>query len=119
VRFISLQLGAAADQVRQPPVGMELVDFSGDLHDFADTAGLVANLDLVVAVDTAVAHLAGAIGKPVWMLIPTMPDWRWMLNRGDSPWYPTLRLFRQTARGNWNDVVEHVKQELQKFAAGR
>jgi Tfp pilus assembly protein PilF len=116
-RFVNLQLGAAADQIRQRPPVLELLDFTGDLHDFADTAALVANLDLVIAVDTAVAHLAGAMAKPIWILVPTMPDWRWMLGRDDSPWYPTMRIFRQKTRGDWNDVMVRVKLELEKFLA--
>jgi Tfp pilus assembly protein PilF len=114
-RFVNLQLGPAAEQIRQPPPGLELLDFAGDLRDFADTAAMVANLDLVIAVDTAVAHLAGALAKPIWVLVPTMPDWRWMLGREDSPWYPTMRIFRQKTRGDWIDVVDRVKQELEKF----
>jgi Tfp pilus assembly protein PilF len=115
VRFVSLQLGPAAAQSRRPPPGLELIDFTSDLHDFADTAGMMAHLDLVIAVDTSVAHLAGALAKPVWVLIPTMPDWRWMLQREDSPWYPTMRLFRQTTRGDWNEVMQRVKLELGKI----
>jgi Tfp pilus assembly protein PilF len=116
-RFVSLQLGPSADQLRQPPPGLELLDFAGELRDFADTAALVAHLDLVIAVDTAVAHLAGALAKPVWILIPTMPDWRWMLGREDSPWYPTMRIFRQKTRGDWTDVMARVKRELETFIA--
>ncbi len=115
-QFVSLQLGPAADQTRRRPAGMELIDFTSDLQNFADTAALVASLDLVIAVDTAVAHLTGALSKPIWMLIPTMPDWRWLLQRDDSPWYPTMRLFRQSTRGDWKDVVERVKMGLEKFA---
>ncbi len=114
-RFVNLQLGPAADQIRRSPARLELLDFTSDLRDFADTAALVANLDLVIAVDTAVAHLAGALAKPIWILIPTMPDWRWMLDREDSPWYPTMRIFRQKTRGDWSDVMDRVKHELEKF----
>jgi ADP-heptose:LPS heptosyltransferase len=71
-------------------------------------------LDLVIAVDTAVAHLAGALGKPVWLLVQDSPDWRWLLNRADSPWYPTLRLFRQSHRGDWSPVLEQVVAELRR-----
>lgn len=85
-----------------------------DLKDFSDTAQLIAGLDLVICVDTAVAHLAGAMGKPVWILLPFSPDWRWMLEREDSPWYPTARLFRQPARGDWDSVFQRVKSGLQK-----
>ena len=92
---------------------MELIDYMVELDDFADTAALVANLDLVIAVDTSVAHLAGAMGKPVWVLLPYAPDWRWLLEREDSPWYPTMRLFRQKSRGDWGEVIDRVAQALE------
>ena len=82
------------------------------LTDFAEAAALVDRLDLVITVDTAIAHLAGAIGKPLWVLLPFGPDWRWMLERTDSPWHPTARLFRQPATGDWENVVEAVSREL-------
>jgi Glycosyltransferase family 9 (heptosyltransferase) len=86
--------------------------FGEALRDFADTAALIAELDLVIAVDTAVAHLAGALGKPVWVLLAHAPDWRWMLGRNDSPWYPTMRLFRQATPGDWSQVIVRVRDEL-------
>ena len=76
-------------------------------------------LDLVISVDTAVAHLAGALGKPVWLLVQDSPDWRWLLNRADSPWYPTLRLFRQSHRGDWRPVLEQVVAELRRAMCDR
>ena len=81
------------------------------LHDFSDTAALLANMDLVITVDTSVAHLAGAMGKPVWILLAFDPDFRWLLNRDDSPWYPTARLFRQPAAGDWDSVIAKVRAE--------
>jgi tetratricopeptide (TPR) repeat protein len=108
VNFYSLQKGEAATQPKSLPNGMNLIDWSQDLSDFADTAALVANLDLVITVDTAVAHLAGAMGKPVWLLLPFVPDWRWMRDREDSPWYPTMRLFRQKAIKRWDEVIARV-----------
>ena len=115
IEFHSLQKGPAAAQPLQPSAGMKLIDFSADLTDFAETAALIENLDLVICVDTAVAHLAGAMGKPVWVLLPFEPDWRWMLNRADSPWYPSMRLFRQTTPGNWNEVIERVRRALADY----
>ncbi len=87
-------------------------------RDFADTAAVIDQLDLVVTVDTSVAHLAGALGKPVWILIPFQPDWRWMLEREDSPWYPTVRLFRQRRPGEWDQVVRNVADALTRRVAG-
>jgi len=90
----------------------DIVDFSEELRDFSDTAALICLMDVVVCVDTAVAHLAGALGKRVWVLLPFVPDWRWLLDRDDSPWYPTMRLFRQLRLDDWGDVLVKVKNEL-------
>jgi ADP-heptose:LPS heptosyltransferase len=76
---------------------------------------LIKNLDLIIGVDTSIIHLAGAMGKPVWVLLSFYPDWRWMLDRSDSPWYPTMKLFRQKELGNWDTVVDDIKQELEKL----
>ncbi|HBK04737.1 MAG TPA: hypothetical protein DDZ81_02610 [Acetobacteraceae bacterium] len=111
--FVSLQLGPPAAQM----LGSTLHDVSERLADWADTAGLIAGLDLVIAVDTAVAHLAGAIGKPVWMLSRFDACWRWFREREDTPWYPSMRLFRQTSRGDWGGVIERVASALE-FMAG-
>ena len=97
---------------------MELQDFTGDLHDFADTAALVETLDLVISVDTAVAHLAGALGKPVWLLNRFDTCFRWLQNRDDSPWYPLLPQFRQPAPGDWRSVISRARSALQRLAAG-
>lgn len=112
VRFYVLQKGPAASQAATPPPGMDIVNWTADLQDFVDTAALISNLDLVICVDTSVAHLAGALGKPVWVLLPLVPDWRWMLNRPDTPWYPTMRLFRQTKAGDWTTVIAEITQAL-------
>ena len=117
VSFISLQKDEPAAQAANPPPGMRLHDFTADLHDFEDTAALVANLDLVISVDTSVAHLAGALGKPVWLLNRFDTDWRWLLNRNDSPWYSTLRQFRQPSSGDWNSVIGAMREALQHLAA--
>jgi len=112
VLFYSLQLGRGSEQAAKPPNGMELIDLTSRLGDFADTAGLVSQLDLVICVDTAVAHLAGAMGKPVWVLLAYRPDFRWLLDREDTPWYPTMRLFRQQSPGDWNEVVARIAKAL-------
>jgi tetratricopeptide (TPR) repeat protein len=96
----------------------EILDAAPRLQDFADTAALVAELDLVITVDTAVAHLAGALGKPAWILLPFDSDWRWLLGREDSPWYPSARLFRQKTPGDWPQVIARVKAEIEKLIAG-
>jgi hypothetical protein len=118
VRFISLQKGAPATEAAQPPRGMELLDFAEDLHDFADTAALIDNLDLVISVDTAVAHLAGALGKPVWVLNRFDTCFRWPGNRHDSPWYPSARQFRQPTPGDWPSVISRAQDALQRLAEG-
>ncbi len=112
ITFYSLQKGKAAEQANNPPGGMNLVDYTNDLNDFSDTAALIENLDLIISVDTSVAHLAGALGKPVWTLLPFMPDWRWLLDRADTPWYPTMRLFRQSSIGDWAEVIISIKNAL-------
>lgn len=117
VQFFSLQKGEQSREATNPPSGMHLVDWSSELNDFADTAGLISNLDLIISVDTAVAHLAGALGKPTWTLLPFSPDWRWLLGREDTPWYPTMRLFRQTAPGDWETVANRVLDALRSLVA--
>ena len=91
-----------------------MANLGPELEDFADTAAVISQLDLVICVDTAVAHLAGALGKPVWLMLQKDPDWRWMLEREDSPWYPTMRLFRQRGYGDWSEVIERVKVALEQ-----
>ena len=86
------------------------------MEDFADTAAAIAHLDLIICVDTAIAHLAGALGKPVWVMLPEIGDFRWLKGRDDSPWYPTMRLFRQRQQGQWNEVVTRVRTALQEFS---
>jgi tetratricopeptide (TPR) repeat protein len=115
--FYSLQKGEASEQAKTPPKGMKLVDYTEEIHDFSDTAAFMQNLDLIISVDTAAAHLAGAVGRPVWTLLPFNPDWRWMLHREDSPWYPTMRLFRQPSFGDWESVMAGVAGELKNPAS--
>jgi hypothetical protein len=91
-----------------------LRNFDTELHDFADTAALMESLDLVISVDTAVAHLAGALNRPVWILVPHLAEWRWLLERSDSPWYPSARLFRQPGPGRWQEVVDALRREIVK-----
>jgi hypothetical protein len=114
VRLVSLQKGPGREQLSELADRMEVLDLADELVDFADTAALMSNLDLVITVDTAVAHLAGAIGLPVWLVLPSFPDWRWMLDRDDSPWYPSMRLFRQTAWGEWEGVFRQLTDALAK-----
>jgi hypothetical protein len=95
------------------PSSFPLTDWTNELGDFADTAALMDNLDLVITTDTAVAHLAGAMGKPTWVLLQCIPDWRWMLDRPDCPWYPTMKLFRQPSLGDWESPIREVVQDLQ------
>ncbi len=104
--------GEAEELLRHP-----VINLASLIGDFADSARLINQLDLVITCDTATAHLAGGMGKPVWMLLPFAPDWRWGFAREDSPWYPTMRLFRQTRKGEWADVIAQVKEEMRIFAA--
>ncbi|HLY88476.1 MAG TPA: tetratricopeptide repeat protein [Acetobacteraceae bacterium] len=117
--FINLQMGPAADQARDSPPGLALIDPMAEVSDFADTAGIVANLDVVVSVDTSVVHLAGAVGKPVLMLDRYDNCWRWLSGRTDSPWYPKLRIFRQKRPGEWGPVVARVANALTVMAERR
>jgi len=116
ITLYSLQKGEPAQQLLDYP---QVVDLAGELNDFSDTAAVIANLDLVISVDTAVAHLAGALGKPVWNLIYFPSDWRWFLGREDTPWYPSMRLFRQTSVNDWLPVVSSLRDALAEFAAGK
>ena len=117
VRLFSLQLGHGASEIRKLPASIVLQDCTADIRDFYDTACLVSNLDLVITIDTAIAHLAGSLGKPVWILLHHAPDWRWMTERSDSPWYPTARLFRQQQAGDWQGVLANVRSELRDLIA--
>jgi Flp pilus assembly protein TadD len=119
VVFYSLQKGEPGREAARPPPGMRLVDLAGELGDFADSAALIEALDLVISVDTAAVHVAGALGKPVWNLVKYHACWRWLRGRSDSPWYPTMRLFRQPDPGDWSSVVEEAAEALQTLASKR
>jgi tetratricopeptide (TPR) repeat protein len=119
VKFFSLQLGKASQQAKTPPPGMDLVDLTDRIGDFADTAALMSHLDLIITVDTAVGHLGGAMAKPTFVLIAFMPDFRWTMNGEDTPWYTTLRLFRQTTRNDWPDVMVRVNAAMDAMLESR
>ncbi|HUN69070.1 MAG TPA: hypothetical protein VMU46_09745, partial [Burkholderiales bacterium] len=115
VRLISLMKEVPPGDEDALRANTQIRHFGRELEDFSDTAALVSLMDLVISTDTSIPHLAGALGKPVWILLQFVPDWRWLLDREDSPWYPTARLFRQTRIGDWDTVVEKVRGELCKI----
>lgn len=121
VQLISLQKGVLDEQAGAS-ARLPILDVGDDFDDsrgpFMDTAAILKNLDLVISSDTSVAHLAGALGVPVWLALPRVADWRWLLDRDDSPWYPTMRLFRQNILGDWNSVFDEIGRELCKLMAG-
>jgi tetratricopeptide (TPR) repeat protein len=123
VRLFSLQKNFGAEQLRDAPAGMRVEslgeDFDAGPDAFVDTAAVIENLDLVVTIDTSIAHLAGALGRPVWIAIKHSPEWRWMLERETSPWYDSARLFRQSQRGDWDEVFERMARELERVAHER
>lgn len=112
INFFSLQLGDAKHQLGLSPLAEQVVDLTDQICDFADTTALIEQLDLVLSVDTAVAHLAGTLGKPVHLMISFAPDWRWLLERNDSPWYPTMRIYRQKQPGDWGEVINRIHSAL-------
>jgi Flp pilus assembly protein TadD len=116
VSFVSLQKGEASAQTLEPPPGMVVHDWTAELADFADTAALISTLDLVITVDTSVVHLTGALGRPAWLLNRFNSCWRWLFDRTRSPWYGTLRQFKQTTLGDWDGVVEEAKLALAQLA---
>jgi hypothetical protein len=119
IHLISLQKSDAARQIQSLPESVRVHDWMDDVDDLAATAALIDALDLVVGVDTGVIHLAGALAKPVWLLNRLDTDWRWLLDREDSPWYPTLRLFRQVRAGDWEGPLRRLRDELRRLAASK
>ena len=116
ITFFSMQKGVGSEQLAQIGSEARIMDAGSSFKDFQDTATMMSTLDLVISVDTSSAHLAGALGIPVWILLPHLACWRWLEGRGDSPWYPTARLFRQSVPGDWGELVERVSGELQGMA---
>jgi hypothetical protein len=112
VRLYSLQMGPGREQLRDWSGAHEITDLGDRVGDFHNTAALMRNLDLIITCDSAPAHLAGAVGVPVWVALAYIPDWRWMLDRSDSPWYPTMRLFRQPQPGDWQTVFGAMQRQL-------
>ena len=108
VRLFSLQKGPGREQLSRVSTSWPIIDLGSRFSDFADTAAAMCNLDLVIAVDTAAVHCAGALGVPVWVALAFLPDWRWLWQRKDSPWYPTMRLFRQKTAGDWDEVFGRI-----------
>ncbi len=121
VRLISLQKNYGVEQLQTKPSGMTVEapghDFDDGPDAFVDTAAMMANLDLVITSDTSIAHLAGALGRPVWVVLKHVPDWRWLLGRSDSRWYPNARLFRQHAPGDWPSAIRDLERDLRALAA--
>ncbi len=120
VAFYSLQVGPQAAELKEPGSWSgRLVDLGDQLADYACTAAAIGQLDLVIAVDTSVVHLAGALGRPAWAMISARSDWRWMLDREDTPWYPTLRIFRQSRLDDWSELFNRVADALARWQPGR
>jgi ADP-heptose:LPS heptosyltransferase len=117
--FVSLQKDPRPNDAAVLRQRGDIIDLTADLTDFAETAALLSCLDLVITVDTSVAHLAGALGRPTWILQPYTPAYRWLLDREDSPWYPSVRLFRQTETREYESVVDRVRTELIKFISAQ
>ena len=112
IQFIAIQKGPPATQALTPPEGMNILSLDQEIKDFDDTAAILCVADLLISVDSSPVHLAGALGRPAWVMLPLVPDWRWLIGREDTPWYPTVRLFRQTERGNWLGVLDRLSDAL-------
>ncbi|TWB29963.1 glycosyltransferase family 9 protein [Nitrospirillum viridazoti] len=119
VTLFSVQKGPKEEQALNPPLalGKHVVSLSPEIRDFEDTAAILMEVDLLISIDSSPVHLAGALGRPAWVMLPLLPDWRWLQNRDDTPWYPSVRLFRQTEWGQWGPVVDRVAKALAEFKA--
>ena len=115
VHFVAVQKGPAAEQAKQPPAGMVLTSLSDEIRDFDDTAAILSLVDLLISVDSSPVHLAGALDRPAWVMLPFVPDWRWLQGREDTPWYPRHRLFRQPRRKDWPGVLHAMAQALAQW----
>jgi hypothetical protein len=116
--FLSVQKGPKAAAAQTPPAGMSLVDLDAEIADFDDTAAILMVADQLISVDSSPVHLAGALGRPAWVMLPFVPDWRWLMGRDDTPWYPSLRLFRQSSPGEWTGVIESMAAALTSLRFG-
>jgi hypothetical protein len=118
LRYVSLQYEVREVDRETLRMHREILHFAEELRDFTDMAALCENLDLVLSIDTNVAHLSGALGQKTWVLLPLRPDWRWLMDRVDSPWYPTLKLYRQDAVGDWSGVLSRLAEDLKREFEG-
>jgi hypothetical protein len=112
VTLFSIQKGPSEGEAKTPPLGMNVVSLSDEINDFEDTAAILSEVDLLISIDSSPVHLAGALGCPAWVMLPLLPDWRWLQGRDDTPWYPSVRLFRQTEWGRWDQVIGRVSDAL-------
>jgi ADP-heptose:LPS heptosyltransferase len=119
VQLFSLQFGPPTEQIAPLQDTFPLIDACSNSKDLTETAALIATLDLVITVDTSIAHLSGAMGVPVWLMLAHLSDWRWFEEREDCPWYPSARLFRQPSPGDWNSLVQQVRDALTFLAEQR
>jgi len=112
IQYLAIQKGPAAAQALTPPQGMNIVSLDQEIKDFDDTAAILCVANVLVSVDSSPVHLAGALGRPAWVMLPFFPDWRWLMGREDTPWYPTVKLFRQSERGKWSEVLDRLSDAL-------